>query len=81
MLLYFLLTGVPAAFQLRPKVDDMISLVVQELESLNVLDNTYIFVTSDHGQCKCIHTYVHINMYTHNMHMHFTPLYKHVPAI
>jgi len=30
-------------------VDDMVALVVQELESLNVLDNTYIFVTSDHG--------------------------------
>lgn len=30
-------------------VDDMIALVLQELQTLKVLDNTYVFVTSDHG--------------------------------
>ncbi len=30
-------------------VDDMIELVVNELEALGVLDNTYIFFSSDHG--------------------------------
>jgi hypothetical protein len=30
-------------------VDDMIGLLVDELKTLNILDNTYIFVTSDHG--------------------------------
>jgi arylsulfatase A-like enzyme len=30
-------------------VDDMIALVVERLETLGVLDNTYIFFSSDHG--------------------------------
>jgi N-acetylglucosamine-6-sulfatase len=30
-------------------VDDMIGLLVAELEKLQILDSTYIFVTSDHG--------------------------------
>merc|ERR1712048_1382259 len=30
-------------------VDDMLGLLVEELTNLRILDNTYIFYTSDHG--------------------------------
>jgi len=30
-------------------VDDMIALVIEELDRLQVLDNTYVFLSSDHG--------------------------------